>query len=1514
MQKHRISTDIGKDQKVTVELNQDYDQLEILSLKFSQKDIYTSLCADYGVVCGRITANDGFGIPNARVSVFVQQNEIHADDPVISKLYPYQEPSDRDGNNYRYNLLPARQQHGGHTPTGTFPDQSDILTREEVLEVYENYYRYTVKTNSSGDFMIWGVPVGKQVLHVDLDLSDIGCFSLRPYDFIKRGEGIEKFERYYRFKSSTDLDGLPQIIKYDRTIEVFPFWGNLDLCEIGLTRVDYDISQSGIKIEPISLILTSTITDDNGDAVKRSGVIRRKTGYKCNLQTTEGKIAAVRHTGKKVYGSNGTTLYPELEYFYPSETIDEDGAAMVVLPMNLEYVYTNEFGEQEITNDTNKGIPTTTIARFKFSLTGSNEKTGTANYLVPQIREYNSNISGLNDLGEYQPELLTTYQFSDVFEDYLKIVTPNNGMGTIASMSTGYTADKTVAMLGTNNNGIPEDVFYKFIFGKVYTVSSFQGSHYEVSGAESFLGLSRRDAFLGIKEIRPNTEDDCTGKANYFPTNFAFRNRAKFGLIISEVLLFIQFIYSIIIMWVFENIGATIWKIGTTLRHIKFLNKHWFADAGTSIMVSAMRIMESGQMVLPLTTYPDCEECSTDVDNVTTSAGSGLSSFCRSAEIKTKVVASNGTIYLVFTGNTGGWLNVSTTTGTTFLPDLFPEQAAKDTCATGITENQLTLLQTYNDASIADKRFAAMVYPLPGAGDQFNDTYMVFNTGYTEGYLTGYFQSSTITVPASTNPDGNIKMSSLYGQITAQYSDSTGAPISAPENITVTILLIGTDCNNIYTNETHDIIISSGSTSGTYTIPSCSGGGMSGLEYDRIVSRTPSTYPEWNTPLGSTTYTNVPAIRFSYDQWSTYSGFDYTDGGISGLDGLYAIIRVYDRTNYVTTNGNTQISLEQGCQKYDKFYNESDNLYTYIWSTGTTYGVVDYPSNSNGTFNSMNMMKDWAGYFNPSFNLGKPTYSGTRYTESLTTPGAGYNLLAAVAGTTTTLRLPKEAYVEGPYTTFNKKTKSGLSEIRDGVFTLVPAIVGPSKNGGLIREWYKRKRVGVFFCGGVTNYSFIDNWLNGVLYFFKFDKRIKWDDVNVLDLNQRGSKFPRELVFYNILDQEFYYRATPYNPTSGFIGQKYYNSNGALSYREILHPTTFYDVGVRDEFLYEICQDPRIDPTCSVIRDVNTTSYQDPANIVEYAINYRLDINGGKFDVGDFFTGTGMGDNVGVFDGDITQLMSINCEAGIEAFDLDSPHYFIYNGELMDPEDSYFSTYFKSGSNFGPTPIDLKLDLNGAFIRECLNFRLGDYSQKVPFYLWDKKGTGFGGYTSGLEDDQQWDKTLIASMKLQRLFSVSGATMPTTGYTTNYLMADGEEEYLLKPITITHPQYSFTGDTTDALERFENISLSAPSTTANAAINYVEGDVWLHVQSGTTKDPLSGTTYVVVNKTWTSQPDKYVHNYRETFMYQTQVNYGGTKQVLSTPFLFYFGLRPDKTSLDTLIKYYGPKGEFPPAE
>jgi hypothetical protein len=48
----------------------------------------------------------------------------------------------------------------------------------------------------------------------------------------------------------------------------------------------------------------------------------------------------------------------------------------------------------------------------------------------------------------------------------------------------------------------------------------------------------------------------------------------------------------------------------------------------------------------------------------------------------------------------------------------------------------------------------------------------------------------------------------------------------------------------------------------------------------------------------------------------------------------------------------------------------------------------------------------------------------------------------------------------------------------------------------------------------------------------------------------------------------------------------------------------------------------------------------------------------------------------------------------------------------------------------------------------------------------------------------------------------------------------------------------------------------------------------------------------------------------EMFLFQTEKNYSGSKQVLSTPFLFYIGITPNKTAFDLLIKYFGLKKRF----
>ena len=77
-QSYRIRTELGINKTINVELDQDFEFLEILSLKIQQSEIYTRNCANYGVVVGRVTANNGLGLPNARVSIFIPIDTVFA--------------------------------------------------------------------------------------------------------------------------------------------------------------------------------------------------------------------------------------------------------------------------------------------------------------------------------------------------------------------------------------------------------------------------------------------------------------------------------------------------------------------------------------------------------------------------------------------------------------------------------------------------------------------------------------------------------------------------------------------------------------------------------------------------------------------------------------------------------------------------------------------------------------------------------------------------------------------------------------------------------------------------------------------------------------------------------------------------------------------------------------------------------------------------------------------------------------------------------------------------------------------------------------------------------------------------------------------------------------------------------------------------------------------------------------------------------------------------------------------
>ena len=83
---YRINTKVGVDNNDNINLNlnvlQKYDILEILSLKIGTESIYKTHTSGYGCVVGRVLANGGIGVPNAKISIFIEANENTNEDEV----------------------------------------------------------------------------------------------------------------------------------------------------------------------------------------------------------------------------------------------------------------------------------------------------------------------------------------------------------------------------------------------------------------------------------------------------------------------------------------------------------------------------------------------------------------------------------------------------------------------------------------------------------------------------------------------------------------------------------------------------------------------------------------------------------------------------------------------------------------------------------------------------------------------------------------------------------------------------------------------------------------------------------------------------------------------------------------------------------------------------------------------------------------------------------------------------------------------------------------------------------------------------------------------------------------------------------------------------------------------------------------------------------------------------------------------------------------------------------------
>lgn len=371
------TTPNGDDKFIKINMEQDFDFVEILSLKISQKELYTRFCADYGAIVGRVIVNNGFGVPNAKVSVFIPVDDVDNLDPETRNLYPFETIADTDTDGIRYNLLPSSNETNDEcfTPVGTFPDKRQFLDNDNMLDVYCEYYKYTTTTNEAGDYMIFGVPTGAHIMYVEADLSDIGQISQKPYDYIRRGSSAENFDSVTKFRREDNMDSMNNIVNRSPVgVNVQPFWGDEDNCNVMITRRDIDLQ---VNVQPHAMFMGSIYGDNEENSLNLDCRPRKGMGVLNGQTAGSGKIEMIRETvegGVERYDVKG------------GQVIDDDGTWAYQIPMNIDYRITDEYGDLVPSDDPKKGLPTKANVRFRIGMDvtgGEGRLRSRAKHLVP---------------------------------------------------------------------------------------------------------------------------------------------------------------------------------------------------------------------------------------------------------------------------------------------------------------------------------------------------------------------------------------------------------------------------------------------------------------------------------------------------------------------------------------------------------------------------------------------------------------------------------------------------------------------------------------------------------------------------------------------------------------------------------------------------------------------------------------------------------------------------------------------------------------------------------------------------------------------------------------------------------------------------------------------------------------------------------------------------------------------------------------------------------------------------
>jgi hypothetical protein len=282
-------------------------------------------------------------------------------------------------------------------------------------------------------------------------------------------EGL--FKSTSQFKGGKDINNLTQIKTQQIGVNVLPFWGEQQQDEVGISRVDVDLNY---EIKPKAMFIGSIFGDNEKNSINKNCQARKKTGKVCETVPVDGFLQMIR---KRPDG--------EVENYSVKggDVIDDDGVWAYQIPMNLDYMTTDEYGNLIPTEEPNKGIPTRTRVRFKLDThnTGEEGRLRTrANYLIPH------NPSNKDEID---------YEFGD----------------------------KT-----------KEESFRDLYWNKIYSVKNFIP---RLQGNDNFQNRN----FVGFKDV-----DDCSGNKTPLPFNRMDKDLNPIYSIICMIITIVLWVISLV--------------------------------------------------------------------------------------------------------------------------------------------------------------------------------------------------------------------------------------------------------------------------------------------------------------------------------------------------------------------------------------------------------------------------------------------------------------------------------------------------------------------------------------------------------------------------------------------------------------------------------------------------------------------------------------------------------------------------------------------------------------------------------------------------------------------------------------------------------------------------------------------------------------------------------------------------------------------------------------------------------